>query len=67
MPYRIFLLLRASVRADRAVGWRGDGVDIGAGLVEKVYPLDDVSVLNTRQVRARFLVFVLLAHVAADY
>lgn len=55
------------MRADRAVGWRGDGVDIGAGLVEKVYPLDDVSVLNTRQVRARFLVFVLLAHDAADY
>ncbi len=67
MPYRIFIPLCASVRVGRAIGWRGDGVDIGAGLVEKVYSLDNVSVRDAVQIRSRFLVLVLLAHAAAQY
>ena len=68
MPYLIFLPLSAALRLGVAVGRWGDRADISTGLVEKVYALDDISVLDAVQVGSRFLILVLLAHgAAAEY
>lgn len=38
------------------------GVEVSAGLVEKIDTLDDISVCNTVQVRDRLVVLVFLSH-----
>ena len=70
MPYCVFLPLPAGatavLRSDVALWRPGDGTKIGAGLVEEVDSLDDISIGNAVQVGSGLLILVLLAHAAAQ-
>ena len=64
MPYRIFLLsLAFPLRLNSADRGRlGNGVQIGAGLIEEVDALDDVPVRDGVEASHWFLVLVFFAH-----